>query len=117
MKSIRKQAQATFRNAQTKEKRPLFALKTNLLFDAALMPNVEIELPVGKHNRYSLNGELMFPWWLMDGDKYCLQILMGGLEGRYWLGNSKKRQTKEVLTGHFLGLYAGGGKYDPAMAG
>lgn len=112
MKSIRKQAQATFRNAQTKEKRPLFALKTNLLFDAALMPNVEIELPVGKHNRYSLNGELMFPWWLMDGDKYCLQILMGGLEGRYWLGNSKKRQTKEVLTGHFLGLYAGGGKYD-----
>ena len=61
MKSIRKQAQATFRNAQTKEKRPLFALKTNLLFDAALMPNVEIELPVGKHNRYSLNGELMFP--------------------------------------------------------
>ena len=112
MKSIRKQAQATFRNAQTKEKRPLFALKTNLLFDAALMPNVEIELPVGKHNRYSLNGELMFPWWLMDGDKYCLQIFMGGLEGRYWLGNSKKRQTKEVLTGHFLGLYAGGGKYD-----
>ena len=112
MKSIRKQAQATFRNAQTKEKRPLFALKTNLLFDAALMPNVEIELPVGKHNRYSLNGELMFPWWLMDGDKYCFQILMGGLEGRYWLGNSKKRQTKEVLTGHFLGLYAGGGKYD-----
>lgn len=53
----------------------------------------------------------------MDGDKYCLQILMGGLEGRYWLGNSKKRQTKEVLTGHFLGLYAGGRKYDPAMAG
>ena len=94
------------------EKKPLFALKTNLLFDAALMPNFEVELPIGKHNRYSLNGELMFPWWLMGGDKYCLQILMGGLEGRYWLGSRHNRENREVLTGHFLGLYAGGGKYD-----
>lgn len=94
------------------EKTPLFALKTNLLFDLAAMPNFEVELPLGKRNRYSLNGELMFPWWLMDGDKYCLQILMGGLEGRYWLGSRRNREHREVLTGHFLGLYAGGGKYD-----
>lgn len=94
------------------EERPLFALKTNLLFDAALMPNVEIEVPVGRNHRYSLNGELMFPWWLMDGDKYCLQILSGGLEGRYWLGSRESRMNREALTGHFLGLYAGGGKYD-----
>ena len=51
----------------------------------------------------------MFPWWQLNGDKYCLQVLSGGLEGRYWLG---KRSHREVLTGHFLGLYAGGGKYD-----
>lgn len=88
-------------------RRPLFALKTNLLFDLALMPNVEIEVPIRQH--WSLDGELMFPWWLFEGDKYCLQILMGGLEGRYWLGN---RTGRDVLTGHFLGLYAGGGKYD-----
>lgn len=88
-------------------RRPLFALKTNLLFDAALMPNIEIELPIGK--RWSLNGEYMFPWWRIDSDKYCLQVLSGGLEGRYWLG---RRSHREVLTGHFLGLYAGGGKYD-----
>lgn len=86
---------------------PVLALKTNLLFDAALMPNVEVEVPLGK--RWSLNGELMFPWWKLKGDKYCLQILMGGLEGRYWLG---QRERYDVLTGHFLGLYAGGGKYD-----
>lgn len=91
-------------------KRPLFALKTNLLFDAALMPNIEFEVPIGK--RWSVNGEYVFPWWLLDNDKYCMQLLMGGLEGRYWLGSRKKREQKEVLTGHFLGLYAGGGKYD-----
>ena len=91
-------------------RRPLLALKTNLLFDAALMPNVEIEVPVGK--RWSVNGEYAFPWWQFDRGKYCMQVLMGGLEGRYWLGSRKSREVREVLTGHFLGLYAGGGKYD-----
>lgn len=93
-----------------RDKRPLFALKTNLLFDAALMPNIEIEVPIG--HRWSVNGEYMFPWWLFEGDKYSLQILMGGLEGRYWLGSRANRESRDVLTGHFLGLYAGGGKYD-----
>ncbi len=86
---------------------PLFAVKTNLLFDAALMPNIELEVPIGK--RWSLNGEYMFPWWLINDDRYCLQILMGGLEVRYRPG---KRSGRDVLTGHFIGLYAGGGKYD-----
>ena len=91
-------------------RKPVLALKTNLLFDAALMPNVEIEVPIGK--RWSLNSEYIFPWWLIDGDKYALQLLMGGLEGRYWLGGKRNRLKREVLTGHFLGLYAGGGLYD-----
>ena len=90
--------------------RPLFALKTNMLFDAALMPNVEIEVPIGK--RWSVNGEYIFPWWLLKNNRYCLEILSGGLEGRYWLGNPLKRERREVLTGHYVGLYAGGGKYD-----
>lgn len=68
------------------------------------MPNIELEVPIGK--RWSLNGEYMFPWWLINDDRYCLQVLMGGLEVRYWPGR------RNVLTGHFLGLYAGGGKYD-----
>lgn len=101
----------TFRQQpETVTRRPLLAVKTNLLFDAAMMPNVEVEVPVG--NRWSVNGELMFPWWLVKDDKYCLQILMGGVEGRYWLGSKAKRKHREVLTGHFLGLYAGAGKYD-----
>ncbi|WP_455640729.1 DUF3575 domain-containing protein [Parabacteroides sp.] len=86
---------------------PALALKTNLLFDAALMPNIELEVPLG--TCWSLNGEYMFPWWTLKGDKYCLEILAGALEGRYWLGDRDKRAR---LTGHFLGFYAGGGKYD-----
>lgn len=90
--------------------RLLLALKTNLLFDAVLMPNVEIEVPIGR--RWSVSGEYIFPWWLFDNHKYCLQILSGGLEGRYWLGGGGGGGRREALTGHFVGMYAGGGKYD-----
>lgn len=115
MSSSVSMSSADFKSAETEYKdfqsvKPLFAVKTNLLFDAALMPNIEIEIPIGK--RWSINGEYMFPWWLFDGDNYALQILMGGLEGRYWLGSRKSREAREVLTGHFVGLYAGGGEYD-----
>ena len=89
---------------------PLIAVKTNLLFDVALMPNVEIEVPIGKC--WSVNGEYMFPWWLLKNNQCCLEILSGGLEGRYWLGSRDNRMDRDVLTGHFFGLYAGGGKYD-----
>lgn len=89
---------------------PVLALKTNLLFDAALMPNVEVEVPLG--GRWSVAGEYMFPWWRLGGDKYCLQILAGGLESRCWLGSRNIGRGHHVLAGHFLGLYAGGGKYD-----
>lgn len=88
---------------------PLLAVKTNLIFDLALAPNIEFELPLGRNNRWSLNAEWVFPWWLIDNDKYCFQILYGGVEGRYWLGH---RVGKRPLTGHFFGLYAGAGKYD-----
>lgn len=93
--------------AQQPSRKPLLALKTNLLFDAAMIPNVEVEFPLG--NRWSLNGEYMFPWWQLKKDKYCMQVISGSLEGRYWLGDRTKRPA---LTGHFLGFYAGGGKYD-----
>ena len=88
-------------------KSPMIAVKTNLLFDVATTLNVEIEAPIGK--RFSIAGEYMFPWWLLEDNQYCLQIISGSLEGRYWLGD---RRSKERMTGWFAGLYAGGGYYD-----
>ena len=88
-------------NERKRQHRSLLALKTNLLFDLALVPNIEIEVPLDKQNRWSVNGEWMFPWWLIDHDKYCLQILSGGVEGRYWLGSRFRRLSRPALTGHF----------------
>lgn len=88
-------------------RRPLFALKTNLLFDAATMVNIELEVPIGQH--WSVAGEVVVPWWLWEHQQHCLQLMSGNIEGKYWFGT---RRVRPLLTGWFAGLYAGGGYYD-----
>lgn len=94
------------------ETKPLLALKTNLLFDILTLINIEVEVPI--KNRWSITGELTFPWWVWDNHKADsrrnrIELINGVIEGRYWLGNRKHR---DVLTGWHLGLYAGCGLYD-----
>ncbi len=97
---------------------PLFALKTNLLFDVATLLNVELEVPIG--DRWSVAGEWIFPWWTSCGNRRndwqngksrrnTLEVLNGNIEGKYWFGD---RSDRPVMTGWHLGLYAGAGKYD-----
>lgn len=93
--------------AERKRTTTVLALKNNLLYDVALAPNLEIELPLGR--RWSLNAEFKCPWWSHTRKGFCYQLLSGGLEARYRPGNRKHR---EPLTGHFVGLYAEGGDYD-----
>lgn len=86
---------------------PLYALKTNLLFDAALAPNVEVEVPFGRDREWSVMGEVWFPWDVWHHNSRAYEILTIGLELRRWLGS-----CRPLLTGTFVGLYAAGGKYD-----
>ena len=90
-----------------KEPKPLLALKTNLLYDVLLIPNIEIEVPIG--NRWSLAGEWIFPWWVTKDNGNALQILSANLEAKYWFG---ERKSRPIMTGWFAGMYAGGGLYD-----
>lgn len=94
--------------------RPL-ALKTNMLFDALSLLNVEVEVPI--HKRFSIAGEWIFPWWLSNDKQNCIQVLSGNLEFRYWFKPLFRKQDKRLLkhnplTGYFIGLYSGGGLYD-----
>lgn len=88
-------------------RKPLLAVKSNLLFDLASALNVELEVPMGK--RWSVAGEWMFPWWRSNKSDLTMQLLAGHGEIRYWLGDRAKR---DVMTGWHLGLYGGGGKFD-----
>ena len=112
--------------------RPLFALKTNLLFDAIMAPNFEVEVPFGKNREWSIMVEDWFPWWLFDknakGDtnpyrsygvpygntsksyRTSYEVWMVGAELRRWF--SKCWGDRPLMTGHFVGLYLASGKYD-----
>lgn len=83
------------------------AVKSNLLYDVATVLNAEVEVPLGDH--FSVAVEYLFPWWERD-NKYCLQLLELGFEGRYWL--REQARHKGCLQGWFVGLYAMSGMYD-----
>ena len=104
---IKQPADTVFIDHSDHFRKPLFAVKTNLLFDIATAANLELEIPLGK--RWSLLGEYVFPWWLIERKQYALQVAHANLETRYWFGN---RDERPHLSGWFAGLYAGGGYFD-----
>lgn len=107
--------------------RPLFALKSNVLFDALMAPNIEVEVPLGRRQRWSLMAEVWCPWWRLGYNaagkanayyrsdqrptRHAYQLLTVGIEARYWLAPPCDA-ARPTLTGAFVGLYAAGGKYD-----
>lgn len=85
----------------------LFALKTNLLWDAASVINLAAEIPIG--NRFSVVGEVVYPWWRNHPNNLTLQIESYHGELKYWLG---ERSRENRLTGWSFGVYGGVGRYD-----
>ena len=90
--------------------RKWLALKTNLLFDAALAFNGEIEVPIGRNNRWSVMGEIWKPWYVWHHNSRAYQLQVLGVEARYWWGRC--RSWRPALTGWFVGAYYANGKYD-----
>jgi hypothetical protein len=91
------------------EHKPFYwALKSNLLYDLALLPDLHVEFALGK--RYSLEFGGGWAWWTSNkSHDYAERIQILGLEGRYWLGD---REGKTPLSGHYLGLYGMAGTYE-----
>lgn len=83
-------------------------LKTNLLYDLALMPNLQVELPLGAG--FSVNGTWIMPWWNAPKKPLYLQQHTGELELRYWW--KKKTNFRNYMNGWFGGLFAGKGTFD-----
>ena len=86
----------------------IFALKTNMLYDAVTALNFEVEVPIA--DRWSVMVEDVFPWWVM-GNKYCFEMWEMGIEGRFWFKRWNPVGT-EKLRGFFAGVYGMSSKYD-----
>lgn len=86
------------------ERIPILAVKTNLLSDLLITPNVQAELYTWLWG-LSLEFDYTFPWFHKDYDTYFYyQILNGTVGIRKYLNNK--------YTGHYFGIYANTAIYD-----
>ena len=86
-----------------------WAIKTNLLLWGVVAPNLEVEIPLGNKNRWSLEFEAFAPWFIWNRNAQASQAINLGVEARLWLG---KREYHPWLDGWHLGLALAGGYYD-----
>ena len=84
-----------------------FAMKTNLLHDALLTPDIGIELSLAP--RFSIAGEWIYAWWSNNRHHRFWRIRGGWVEPRLWLGNKSAQRT---FTGHHIGIYGSLHTYD-----
>jgi hypothetical protein len=93
---------------ESKPGKPLYmALKSNLLYTAALLPNLTLESYLG--NQWSLAVEGNWSWWVFRNSvekEWYHRIQAAGIEIRKWVS------SPQPLRGHALGVYFIGGTYD-----
>lgn len=77
------------------------AIKSNVVSDALLSPNIGIEFGLSPKWTLDVTGQLNL-WTVGDGHKWRHWVLQP--EARYWLCQS--------FAGHFFGLHALGGQYN-----
>lgn len=82
------------------------AIKTNLLYDAILMPSLEVEYRF--NDRWTANAEGDVAWWHNDPKHKYYQVMILSGEGRYWF----KHYNNRPWHGFYVGAFGGGGKYD-----
>lgn len=93
---------------QSYELQPFYmAAKTNLLYDAALVPNVGLEVYLS--GGWSVGGDWMYAWWSKDSKHRYWRIYGGELEVRKYFGS---KAAEKPLQGHHVGVYAQGLTYD-----
>lgn len=81
-----------------------FALKNNFLYDAALMPNLELEWLINDRWSVAIEGDVA--WWKRDSRHKTYQIAIISSEVRRWI------RPRNPWHGMYVGLFAGGGWYD-----
>lgn len=79
-----------------------FAIKSNMLYDAVLIPNIGAEFYIGKN--LSVYGEWIHTWFSNKKRHRYWRLYGGDIGARWWFGSKAKAKP---LTGHHLGIYGG----------
>lgn len=75
-----------------------------MLYDAILMPSLEIEFRMSRKMSLGIEGQMA--WWKKKQQHKCYQIAIVSPEIRYWF------RSKSMLRGLYAGIFAGAGLYD-----
>lgn len=104
---------------------PWLALKTNMLYDVCLIPNIGAEFNLGK--RWTITFDWFYTWFSADNRHRYWQGYGGYLGVRKYFGSSKSNQNtlphregrggSSFPRGHHLGLYTLGMTYDVEWGG
>lgn len=88
------------------------ALKTNMLYDAMLIPDIGAEFYLGRN--WSVTANWAYAWWDNNSSHHYWRYYGGDLGVRRWFGHAAARKP---LTGHHLGLSAGIVTFDFELGG
>lgn len=83
-------------------------LKTNMLYDAVLTPNLAVEIPIG--DRLSIEADWMYARWNKHSAHKYWRIYGGDFTVYTRLGNPNK--ARDRYAGHFIGAYGSTAVYD-----
>ena len=98
--------------AQAVRKPYYLAAKTNLLYDALLVPNVGVEIYLGKG--WTVGANWMYAWWKNDDRHRYWRTYGGDLNVRRYFG---RKALEKPLQGHHLGVYGQILTYDFELGG
>ena len=93
------------------------ALKTNLLYDAVLIPNIGVEVSLGK--QWTASADWFYTWFSSDNRHRYWQGYGGYLTVRRYFANHSTFDIPHSTfpTGHHLGAYVLGLTYDVEWGG
>lgn len=93
--------------------RPFYmSLRTNMLYDAGLIPSIGADFYLGR--KWSVSAFWVYSWWKSDGPHWYWRTYGGDIAIRRWFG---KAASNKPLTGHHIGLYGQVLTYDFEMGG
>ncbi len=109
----------------TKERRPLFAISNNLLYESATVftgfhsvpLNIGVEVPIGQHFSVFANYMATAPWRAWNSNADCAELLHADLGARWYPGGTfanpfKPKANRELLDGWYAYASLGAGYYD-----
>lgn len=91
---------------------PRIALTTNLVHDAAALPDLGLELSLAR--RFSLKIESTYGWWGRTESNHVWRLGSTVGEMRWWPTAEARRRA---LSGHHVGVWGGAVKYDFQLGG